>query len=451
VITAVAVLALSSIMYRDLLIFATCLVLSVLVVFEAVWMVVVVRSPEKWFELHRGEASDHKEIRRILFPGDAAQDVLHFVKRVEGTVVLSSGLSFMSLSPSTIRGSPKVTAVRAEFKTPFAGEYRSERIGLDVIGPLRLLEQPCFLPASFDYSVYPRTLAVAQESMGILGKIEMGDFSIDLPGKGTEFYDVRRYQPGDSARRINWKSTAKHGELMVNEYMKEVSSSYYLVLEAVSPTYFDRDRLAATFLGLANALSTVRIRFGVLVHDGERVKGLARIDQPAVSLARAMKEALNFVEPSGTGPGEELSLWQGGLSTRAMKAFEERGIYTVSELVDMGHMQRRMSATNQGIAGTMKQLMEENLNVPPAVLYVSGMFGRLDTLLEAAWNVNRIYGARFIVANPTAPWVTARDDNEANELYLINQKRLDTLRSAGIEYHVGEPSSIIQRLISLRG
>jgi uncharacterized protein (DUF58 family) len=37
-------------------------------------------------------------------------------------------------------------------------------------------------------------------------------------GTGTEVFGVREYQPGDPLRRIHWRSSARHGELIVREY-----------------------------------------------------------------------------------------------------------------------------------------------------------------------------------------------------------------------------------------
>jgi uncharacterized protein (DUF58 family) len=37
-------------------------------------------------------------------------------------------------------------------------------------------------------------------------------------GSGTELFGVREYRPGDSLRRIHWRASARHGELVVREY-----------------------------------------------------------------------------------------------------------------------------------------------------------------------------------------------------------------------------------------
>jgi Protein of unknown function DUF58 len=448
-IAALVAIAFSLLLFQDVLIATSFFILFTMVVFEAAWVMVVTRRPGRWFSLHNeGEAGDPSKVASVLYPGDEVHHQLVLTKRVGGTAILYSDLSFLRLSPSAFSGQGKTVRVTAGFKTPFAGEYHSESIGLDVIGPLKLLHSACELPASFGYSVYPRTLDVAVESARILGKGAIGDFPVDRPGIGTEFYDIREYQTGDDFRHINWKSTAKRGSFLVNEHMKEVGASYYLVLEAVSPSYFDRDRLAATFLGLANALAALRIRFGVVVHDGEKVRGVAKIDQPSVSLAVALQEALEFVGLNEAASVEELSSLSRGVSARSSKELGGRGPLAVSEFVCLGQSQRRMVVKDQDVVQTITQLVRESAEEPPAVLYISGLFNRIETLLDSAWGVGRIYGAEFIAVDPVAPWVTARDEDEANGLYLVHQKKLGVLRSAGIEYHTGEPSGVLQRVFS---
>jgi uncharacterized protein (DUF58 family) len=56
----------------------------------------------------------------------------------------------------------------------------------------------------------------------LAGKVQARELeaSVASPrsGSGTEMFGVREYRPGDSLRRIHWRSSARHGELVVREY-----------------------------------------------------------------------------------------------------------------------------------------------------------------------------------------------------------------------------------------
>ena len=39
-----------------------------------------------------------------------------------------------------------------------------------------------------------------------------------LKGDGIDLRDIKLYEWGDDVRRINWKATAKSGEILVNSY-----------------------------------------------------------------------------------------------------------------------------------------------------------------------------------------------------------------------------------------
>lgn len=49
-------------------------------------------------------------------------------------------------------------------------------------------------------------------------------------GHTMEFEQIKEYVRGDDVRTINWKTTAKHGQLMVNQYQDEKSQPIYAVI-----------------------------------------------------------------------------------------------------------------------------------------------------------------------------------------------------------------------------
>ena len=50
-------------------------------------------------------------------------------------------------------------------------------------------------------------------------------------GEGIEFADLRPFTPGDRLRRINWRASARRGDLWVNEAHPERNADIVLFLD----------------------------------------------------------------------------------------------------------------------------------------------------------------------------------------------------------------------------
>jgi uncharacterized protein (DUF58 family) len=51
-------------------------------------------------------------------------------------------------------------------------------------------------------------------------------------GEGIEFVDLRQFRPGDASRRVNWRASARRGELWVNEFHVERNADVVLLLDS---------------------------------------------------------------------------------------------------------------------------------------------------------------------------------------------------------------------------
>lgn len=78
--------------------------------------------------------------------------------------------------------------------------------------------------------IYPRLLRVRRD---MLFRLARGDHSgrhrLDVAGGIAEFYGMREYRPGDSLKMIDWKRTARTGELVTRE-MNQSSPPKVIVL-----------------------------------------------------------------------------------------------------------------------------------------------------------------------------------------------------------------------------
>ena len=53
-----------------------------------------------------------------------------------------------------------------------------------------------------------------------------------VKGEGFEFADIRAFVPGDRRRHVNWRATARQGDLRVNDHHPERSTDVVLMLDA---------------------------------------------------------------------------------------------------------------------------------------------------------------------------------------------------------------------------
>ncbi len=82
--------------------------------------------------------------------------------------------------------------------------------------------------------VYPRPEALLSLLKPRETQVYAGNQVSRVKGDGIEFADVRPFVAGDRVRRINWRASAKRGELVVNELHPERNTDVILFLDTFS-------------------------------------------------------------------------------------------------------------------------------------------------------------------------------------------------------------------------
>jgi uncharacterized protein (DUF58 family) len=148
---------------------------------------------------------------------------------------------------------------------------------------------------------------------------ELGVRTLRLRTEGTEFERVREAVPDDPIRSINWRATARTGQLMATELMPERAQPVIVCL--------DHGRLMGVGAGelakLDHAINAALLLVHVALHSGDRAGLLAFADSVTVSLAprpgaAQMRRFLDAVRPLRPGETEAdyddaleyLSRWQ---------------------------------------------------------------------------------------------------------------------------------------------
>lgn len=113
------------------------------------------------------------------------------------------------------------------------GEYEFGTVHVYVKSPLGLIRRRYDFKQDENLPVYPSFLQMRKyELMAISNRLtDVGIKKIRRIGHSLEFDQVKNYVPGDDYRTINWKATARQGNLMTNLYTDEKSQHVYCVID----------------------------------------------------------------------------------------------------------------------------------------------------------------------------------------------------------------------------
>ncbi|MDI6796570.1 MAG: DUF58 domain-containing protein [Desulfatibacillaceae bacterium] len=122
--------------------------------------------------------------------------------------------------------------VKASVMPMARGRLRSRGLWVARPDPMGLFLGLDRLDNPSDCVVLPRRHKVGALDLPGTRRLHRGGLHFALSvGESEEFISLRDYRPGDSKRRIHWKSFAKHGHPVVREYAEEYFVRHALVLD----------------------------------------------------------------------------------------------------------------------------------------------------------------------------------------------------------------------------
>ena len=112
------------------------------------------------------------------------------------------------------------------------GVYHFGKLNVFIASPLKLAMIRRQFSKDKDVSVYPSFIQMRKyELIAIANNSQLGVRKIRRLGHTMEFEQIKVYTKGDDYRTINWKATAKHNQLMINQYQDEKSQSIYSLID----------------------------------------------------------------------------------------------------------------------------------------------------------------------------------------------------------------------------
>lgn len=199
-----------------------------------------------------------------------------------------------------------------------------EVIGLDFLG----IKDVTYLVAGDEARIeaYPRVAGLRRIRISKLKTRERMSSSHVAPmgPTSTDFREIREYRPGDPLRKINWKATARLGDVLVNEYEPEGRATVMLYLDTTEEVAVGNVFHGALESSLGLALSLVALllrndfRVGLYLAGSRKlitprtgIQALSTFTRALLSAGPSVREDESLplaVERSRTSLGGGLSL-----------------------------------------------------------------------------------------------------------------------------------------------
>lgn len=181
--------------------------------------------------------------------------------------VLASRHFTLSLPPGETR------EFRFELEMPVRGVFYVGDVVSRAYSRSGLKSYPDRVFAGPECVVYPRPDTIRTDwSVPARSRQHVGESASRLAGDGLEVSDVRLHMPGDPVRRINWRATQRHGQLYINDSLRDRNIDVVIVVDGLAdlgePPHSYLDCACRAAAGIALAFLQSRDRVGVIRYAG---------------------------------------------------------------------------------------------------------------------------------------------------------------------------------------
>jgi len=181
------------------------------------------------------------------------------------------------------------------------GEYDFGDIIIVILSPLRMIKRKYTLPAAQQVAVYPSYIHLNRYNLQNFKYYtrDLGAKKTRRVGQSTEFEQIKDYVKGDDIRYINWKASAKRGELMVNQYTEERAQQVYCVIDSGRAMQMPFDGLSLLDYAINSTLALCHIiikkhdRAG-LIHFNKQVERILPADKGVSQLPKILNTLYNL-------------------------------------------------------------------------------------------------------------------------------------------------------------
>jgi uncharacterized protein (DUF58 family) len=112
------------------------------------------------------------------------------------------------------------------------GAFRIGRIYLRAQDAFGLFRHETAIDRRVALKVYPSEESVRNLLRPLETQVFSGNHVARQKGEGIEFADLRLFVPGDRVKHVNWRASARRGELWINEHHAERNADVVILLDS---------------------------------------------------------------------------------------------------------------------------------------------------------------------------------------------------------------------------
>ena len=249
----------------------------------------------------------------------------------------------------------------------------------------------------------------------------LGETRSPFRGRGMEFEEVRRYQPGDDIRTIDWRVSARTGSTHTKLFREERERPVQLLVDQRSTMFFGTQRsfksvLAAELTaGLAWAALSGSDRIGGLIFGDEEQRDVRarRSRHTVLKLLHDLNE-LNHLLPGGS---EKVISLADMLDECRRVSHPGTAVFLISDFADFDEdAERAMSLLGRHTDLTLLRIrdpMEVNLSIRGVAAFTDGRN-------QVEIDINSELGARYLSQ------IARRDETLERAVRRVRGRLIDT-------------------------
>jgi uncharacterized protein (DUF58 family) len=119
------------------------------------------------------------------------------------------------------------------------GAFRVGRVYLRTQDAFGLFRYEGVVDRRLPLKVYPSEESVRNLLQPLETQVFSGNHVARQKGEGIEFADLRPFVPGDRIRHVNWRASARRGELWINEHHAERNADVVILLDSFAEAQRD--------------------------------------------------------------------------------------------------------------------------------------------------------------------------------------------------------------------